>query len=96
MGRINTVYSVLKAPLVTEKTSRLLPQRQYVFWVDKCANKIEIKRAVETIYKVKVEKVNSQIIKGKTKRLRWNQEGKTSSWKKSVVTLKEGFEIKIA
>jgi len=58
-------------------------------------NKIEIKNAVEKIYNVKVEKVNIMNVKGKTKRIRWNQEGKTPTWKKAIVTLKRGYEIKI-
>jgi large subunit ribosomal protein L23 len=95
MDQTKTIHSVIKSPLITEKASRILAQRKYVFWVDKCANKIEIKRAVEKIYNVKVEHIASQIIKGKLKRLRTNQAGKTATWKKAVVTLKQGFEIKL-
>jgi len=95
MPGINSIYSVLKAPLVTEKATRLNAYRQYIFVVDKNANRIEIKRAVESLYNVKVLKVNSQIIKGKTKRVKWNQPGKTTAWKKAIITLKEGFEIKL-
>ena len=72
-----------------------MPYRKYIFWVDSRANKIEIKRAVEKIYNVKVEGVTSMMVKGRTKRVRWNQPGKTASWKKAVVTLKEGNEIKL-
>ena len=88
-------YSVIKSPLITEKSSREVALRKYCFWVDKNANKIEIKRAVELVYKVKVEKVTSMIVKGKTKKVRHNQPGKTSSWKKAIVTLSQGSEIKI-
>lgn len=91
---MKNVYSLLKSALVTEKATRIAAIRKYVFEIDKTANKIEVKRAVEKIYNVKVEKINSVIVKGKTKRLRWNQPGKTSDWKKMVVTLKPGFEIK--
>lgn len=90
-----TEYTVIKSPLVTEKASQINPYGKYLFWVDKEANKIDIKRAVEKVYNVKVQRVNSQIVKGKTKRIKWNQPGRTSSWKKAVVTLKKGFEIKL-
>ena len=88
-------YSIIKSPLITEKSSREIALRKYCFWVDKGANKIEIKRAIEKVYKVKVEKVASMVVKGKTKKVRHNQPGKTSSWKKAVVTLAEGSEIKV-
>lgn len=90
---IDTLYSVIKAPLITEKVAMLNPLRKYMFLVDKRANKIDIKRAVEKVYNVKVSDVNCMIVKGKTKRVRW-QAGKTASWKKAIVTLKEGSEIK--
>jgi large subunit ribosomal protein L23 len=95
MPGIKSIYAVIKSPLTTEKTTRNSVYRQYSFWVDKGANKIEIKRAVEKIYNVKVAKVTSLVVKGKTKRMRMNQEGKTASWKKAVVRLKEGSEIKL-
>ena len=96
MSSVKSVYSIIQAPLVTEKTARLVAQRQYVFAVAKEANRIEIKQAVEKIHNVKVEKVATMISKGKLKRIRWNQPGRTTDWKKAVVTLKEGYEIKIA
>jgi large subunit ribosomal protein L23 len=95
MCAIKSIYSVVKTPLVTEKTTFLSPYRKYAFWVSKDANKVEIKRAIEKIYNVKIEHVASAIIKGKIKRVRWNQPGTTSSWKKAIVTLKKGFEIKL-
>ncbi|MDP2923910.1 MAG: 50S ribosomal protein L23 [Candidatus Omnitrophota bacterium] len=96
MPGITSIYSVLKSPLITEKATRLTPQHKYIFMVDRNANIIEIKKAVENIYNVKVEKVNSLVMKGKTKRVKWNQPGKTTAWKKAIITLKEGFEIKLA
>ncbi len=96
MDTVKSIYSIIKAPLVTEKTTRESVNRKYTFWVAKDANKIEIKRAIEKIYKVKVDKVASLMVKGKTKKVRWNQPGKTASWKKAVVKLREGFEIKLA
>ena len=87
-------YSVIRSPLITEKSSRQIPFQKYAFWVDCRANKIEIKKAVESVYKVKVSKVAAMMVKGKTKKVRWNQPGKTTSWKKAIVTLCEGFQIK--
>jgi len=92
---MKSLYSVVKAPLISEKSTREAVLRKYTFWVDVNANKIEIKRAVEKVYNVKVDRVNSILIKGKMKRVRSNQAGKTVDWKKATVTLKEGFEIKL-
>jgi len=92
---VKSIYSIIKSPLVTEKSARDSVLRKYAFWVDKVANKVQIKRAVEKIYNVKVVKTSSLMVKGKMKKLRFNQAGKTASWKKAIVTLKEGFEIKI-
>ena len=90
-----SIYSIIKSPLVTEKTARDSVYRRYSFWVAKSANKIEIKKAIEKVYNVKVKKTSSMVVKGKMKRLRQNQAGKTTSWKKAIVTLKPGFEIKV-
>jgi len=95
MAEINNVYSILKQPLISEKATKDAAFGKYVFIVDIKANVIEIKKAVEKIYKVKVLKINTSIVKGKMKRVRYNQPGKTSAWKKAVVTLKKGFEIKL-
>jgi large subunit ribosomal protein L23 len=85
--------NILSYPLVTEKgTSLKEKNRQYIFKVTKDANKIEIKRAVEKIYNVKVEKVNTLVMGGKLKRWRMTY-GKTPDWKKAIVTLKEGESI---
>ncbi len=95
MAGLSNVYISIKSPLITEKATKLSAQNKYVFWVGKRSNRIEVKRAIEAIYKVKVTKVNIINMKGKTKRLRWNQEGKTPAWKKAIVTLREGDTIKI-
>ena len=58
-------YEVLKSALQTEKGAMMRPQNKYLFWVDKNANKIEIKNAVESIYRVTVEKVNTEMARGK-------------------------------
>ncbi len=86
-------YNVIKKPLVTEKSNRQKEsQNQYVFEVDRRANKIEIKRAVEQLFKVKVECVNVSSVHGKVKRLGRNT-GKRPDWKKAVVRLREGNRI---
>lgn len=92
---LESLYSVIKAPLVTEKSNRDVALGKYCFEVDKTANKIQIRKAIEKIYKVKVKKVATEIVKGKPKKIRWDQPGKTSAWKKAIVTLQKGHEIKI-
>ncbi len=86
---------VVKALIRTEKGASMLPQNKYLFWVDRNVNKIEIKKAVEDIYKVKVSSVNTLVMRGKVRRVRY-QIGKTADWKKAVVTLKEGNKIDVA
>jgi large subunit ribosomal protein L23 len=87
-------YDVIKAMVRTEKGSLLLPLNKYLFWVDRGANKIEVKQAVKDIYNVTPTKVNIINVKGKWKRLRYH-EGKTSGWKKALVTLKSGEKIDV-
>jgi large subunit ribosomal protein L23 len=93
---VNSLYSIVKSPLVTEKSSQDIGLGKYSFVVDKSANKIQIRKAIEKIYKVKVKKVSTGIVKPKPKKIRWDQPGKTSAWKKAIVTLQKGYEIKIA
>jgi large subunit ribosomal protein L23 len=95
MSGLTSVYSVLKAPLITERATQAAALRKYVFMVDRAANSAQIKQAIEKIYNVKVQNVNSLIVKGKTKKVRWNQPGKTTAWKKAIITLREGFDIKL-
>ena len=89
-----TCYDIIKTLIRTEKGTFLEPERKYFFEVAKSSNKIEIKKAIEEIYKVKVQDVNTSIVRGKFKRVR-QELGKTSSWKKAVVTLKEGHKIEV-
>jgi large subunit ribosomal protein L23 len=78
---------VVKRALITEKGSVLREQaNQYSFEVDTTANKIEIKRAVETIFKVKVVEVRTQMMHGKMKRL-GRSAGRRPDWKRALVTL---------
>ena len=87
-------HDIVKGLLRTEKGAVMMPFAKYLFWVDTKANKVEIRSAVENIYKVKVDKVNTINIKGKPKRVRYAV-GMTSGWKKAVVTLKEGSKIDV-
>lgn len=89
-------YTIITRPLVTEKAA-FLPERhksspQYVFEVARSANKIEIARAVEALFNVKVERVNTVVMKGKLRR-QGRFMGKASDWKKAYITLKEGQKL---
>lgn len=84
---------LLRAPHLTEKTVIQKEEtNQVTFMVDKAANKIEIKRAVESLFKVTVLNVNTINTRGKHKRL-GRFVGKRADWKKAVVTLKDGDRI---
>lgn len=86
---------IVKGMIRTEKGSVMMAANKYLFWVDKSSNKIEIRKAIEDIYKVKVSGVNTVMMRGKSKRVRYAM-GKTPDWKKAIVTLKEGQKIDIA
>ena len=77
---------IILAPVVTEKSSADMQEGKYTFRVAKKATKIEIKRAVEKLFGVKVLSVNTMTVKGKEKRVRY-QAGRTSDWKKAIVTV---------
>ena len=84
---------IIRRPLVTEKVTRLQEKvSQYVFEVDPNSNKIQIKRAVEERFKVKVTQVRTLRIRGKVKRL-GRFTGRRPDWKKAIVTLAEGQKI---
>ncbi len=87
--------SVVKKALITEKGTVLRETRnQYYFEVAREANKIEIQRAVEAIFGVKVEHVRTMHVRGKIKRQgRW--QGKRANWKKAIVTLKPDQKIEL-
>ena len=87
-------HDVIKNMVRTEKGTSLLVQNKYLFKVDKNANKIDVKRAVEELYKVKVTAVNIANVKGKKRRVRF-REGMTSSWKKAIVTLSPESKIEV-
>ena len=88
-----TQYDIIRRPLITEKTNiQKESDNQLTFEVDRKANRIEIRRAIERIFKVKVASVRTIQVKGKTKR-RGRTLGKRRDWKKAIVTLRPGERI---
>ena len=87
-------YDTILAPIITEKATLLSEQNKVVFRVANDATKDEIAAAVEALFKVNVTKVNTLVVKGKTKRFR-GRPGRRSDVKKAVVTLAEGQSIDI-
>ena len=86
-------HTILKRPLLTEKSNLIKEElNQIIFEVDKRANKIEIKEAVEKLFKVKVIKLRTVNLRGKLKRLGKSQ-GRKPNWKKAIVSLKEGDQV---
>jgi large subunit ribosomal protein L23 len=83
---------IILRPVVSEKSYDMIAMNRYTFEVDKRATKPQIADAVTEIFGVTVEKVNTMNVAGKPRRLRYRA-GKTRSWKKAVVTLKEGDSI---
>lgn len=88
------IYSVIKAPVITEKSTMKASEGQAIFWVDLDANKNDIKQAVEKIFNVKVTGVNTQRVPGKIKRM-GKYSGQKPTRKKAYVTLKEGDKIEL-
>lgn len=90
-------FDIIKTVRVTEKGTRQSDKlNQYTVVADRRANKIEIRKAVQELFKVKVIAVNTMSVRGKPRRQRQPTEGKTNDWKKAVVTLKEGDKIVLA
>jgi len=87
-------YDIVKTLIRTEKGTVLESERKYLFQVDRRSTKIDIRKAIESIYKVKVQDVNTIIVPGKKKRVR-QALGRTPDWKKAVVTLKQGSKIEV-
>lgn len=79
-------HDIIRKPIVTERSMNDMAEGKYTFVVDKRANKTEIKNAVEKVFGVKVEKVNTMFMQGKLKR-QGIHVGRRPSWKKAVVTL---------
>jgi len=94
---MNNSADVIKKILLTEKGTRLSEeQNQYLFRVAKEANKMEIKKAVEELFNVRVMAVNTMRRKGKKKRARTAQFGTTASWKRAVVRIHEEDKDKLS
>jgi len=88
------IYSVIDSVRLSEKSTLLQElHNEYVLKVDRRANKIEIKRAVEQAFGVKVTSVRTANYSGKSKRARRADAGKTAAWKKAMVRLKDGDSI---
>ena len=86
---MRTAYDIVIRPIITEQSMEDLDIKKYVFEVAKDATKVEIAKAVEEIFGVRVIKVTTLHVNGKTKRVGANPQGKTRSWKKAVVKLSE-------
>jgi len=84
---MKTAYDIILEPIISEKSMGMLQDKKYTFKVKKDANKIEIKKAVEEIFKVEVDRVTTLNVLGKNKRVGVHQ-GKKSDWKKAIVKLK--------
>ena len=81
------VYDIIRRPIITEQSMADVADKKYVFEVAMAANKTEIKAAVETVFGVKVAKVNTAVVNGKVKRTGAYPAGKRADYKKAVVTL---------
>tara|TARA_B100000674_G_C37477295_1_gene749819 strand:- start:216 stop:533 length:318 start_codon:yes stop_codon:yes gene_type:complete len=85
-------FSILKKPITTEKSTNLQQFNQYTFMVSKDSNINEIKQSIEKVFKVKVIKINTAVVRGKSKSFKGNF-GYRNDYKKAIVTLKEGNTI---
>ena len=89
---LDQAYDIIKKPITTEKSTNLQQFNQYSFIVSKNSNAFEIKKAIESIFKVKVSKVNTSILRGKGKTFK-GQYGFRQDSKRAIVTLDEGNTI---
>ena len=89
---LDKAYEIIKKPITTEKSTNLQQFNQYSFIVSKNSNSYEIKNAIEAIFKVKVSKVNTSILRGKGKTFK-GQYGFRKDTKRAIVTLIEGNTI---
>ena len=83
---MTNAHDIIKRPIISEQSMEMIADKKYTFEVSKSANKIEIKKAVEEIFGVNVDKVTTLNVLGKLKRMGRN-EGRRASWKKAVVKL---------
>ena len=95
MTSIDRMYQIVRRPHITEKASDDTATRNaYTFRVPKTANKVEIRQSIEKLFEVHVESVNTLTVSGKYRR-RGYTAGRTPTWKKAMVTLREGETIDI-
>jgi len=87
---MRTAYDIILRPIITEQSTEHVDIKKYVFEVSPDANKIEIRKAVEEIFGVEVQKVRTLNMKGKKKRTGRYPEGSRKDWKKAVVKLTDG------
>ena len=86
---MKTAYDIIKRPIITEQSMMAAAEKKYTFEVARDANKIEIAKACEEIFGVKVAKVNTLNMQGKVKRMGRYPEGRRPHWKKAMITLTE-------
>ncbi|MEC7726666.1 MAG: 50S ribosomal protein L23 [Planctomycetota bacterium] len=95
MANAAQYYDVVRRPVVTEKSAGVQESKnQYTFEVAKAANKVEVRKAVETLFSVKVEAVNIITMPAKRRRV-FGRPGHSPAWKKAIVTLKDGDSIDV-
>lgn len=88
------MHYVIKNPLITEKNSVLAESGVYTFEVDRKASKLDVKRAIEKYFRVKVASVNTMVCRGRSRRTRLG-ESRVTYWKKALVRLAPGEKIKL-
>ncbi len=88
-------YAVLRRPIITEKSTELSEDRKYVFEVDPRANKMQIREAIEIAFGVRVRKVNVITVHGSRRRNPRGGYGRERDWKKAIISLAEGYEIRL-
>ncbi len=89
------MYSIIQAPLITEKATLLSENNKVVFKVSISSTKADIKSAIEALFSVKVASVNTSLLKGKIKRFK-GRYGRRSDVKRAIVTLAPGYSIDLA
>ena len=94
MAKALHTYQVIVRPLITEKATILASEQKYAFEVDRRANKNQIRAAIQTAFDVRVTKVNTMNVHGKTRRF-GRRETRTRDWKKAIVTLVPGDTIQV-
>lgn len=92
---MKSLYTVIKKPIVTEKASALKAEaNKVVFAVDRAANKLDVKHAIEKLFEVKVTDVQTMVFRGKHRRVGAAM-GQRQNWKKAIVTLAEGTDLDV-